>query len=157
MTTTSSQSTGNGATSPVPRPQSTVAADESVGELVRDASMHLSTLIRSEVELAKTEVVGTVKRAGISIALFVVAGAIVLYALTFGFIAYAEGLQSLGLAASYAFTIVFATLVLLAAVLAFVGYRLIKRLNKPERTLTTVKDTAAWAKHPTKANGADNS
>lgn len=148
MTSTSSQHTGNGATPPAPRPQSTV--DESVGELVRDASTHLSTLIRSEIELAKTELIGTVKRAGISIALFVVAGAIILYALTFGFISYGEGLQSLGLAASYSFAIVFGTLVLLAGVLGFIGFMFIKRLGKPERTLTTVKDTAAWAKHPTK-------
>lgn len=152
MTTMSSQNTGNGATSPAPRPQSTVESTESVGELVRDASTHLSTLIRSEIELAKTEMVSTVKRAGISIALFVVAGAIVLYALTFGFISYGEGLQSVGLARSYSYAIVFGTLLLLAAILALVGYRLVKRLSKPERTLTTVKDTAAWAKHPTKPN-----
>jgi hypothetical protein len=152
VTTTNSQNTGNGANPPAPRPQSTVAADESVGELVRDASTHLSTLIRSEIELAKTELIGTVKRAGISIALFVVAGAIILYALTFGFISYGAGLESTGLAASYSFAIVFGTLFLLAGVLAFVGFRFIKRLGKPERTLTTVKDTAAWAKHPTKPN-----
>ena len=37
----------------------------SVGELVRQASEHVSTLVRGEVELAKAELTGTVKRAGI--------------------------------------------------------------------------------------------
>ena len=37
----------------------------SVGELVRQASEHVSTLVRGEIELAKTELTGSVKRAGI--------------------------------------------------------------------------------------------
>jgi hypothetical protein len=128
-----------------------IADEQSVGDLVRDASTHMSTLVRSEIELAKLELVSSVKKAGISIALFVVAGAILIYALTFGFISYAEGLKSLGLDSSYAFAIVFGTLALVAVILAIIGRALIKRVHKPERTMTTVKDTADWIKHPTKA------
>jgi TRAP-type C4-dicarboxylate transport system permease small subunit len=108
--------------------------------------------MRSEIELAKTELTGTVKKAGISGALFGVAAAIALYALTFGFIALAEGIHTLGLSRWLAYLIVFVGLLLVAGIAALIGLRMIKRVGKPERTMTTVKDTAAWAKHPTKAN-----
>ncbi len=128
-----------------------IADEQSVGDLVRDASTHMSTLVRSEIELAKLELVSSVKKAGIGAALFGLAGALLVYALTFGFISYAEGLHSLGLAISYCYAIVFGSLVVVAAILAIIGRALIKRVHKPERTMTTVKDTADWIKHPTKA------
>ncbi|HEX3812202.1 MAG TPA: phage holin family protein [Mycobacteriales bacterium] len=124
--------------------------DPSVGDLVKDASTHMSTLIRSEIELAKTELMGTVKKAGISIALFVVAAAVLLFSLTFAFIGLAEGIHALGLYRWASYLTVFGLLVLIAALAGFIGFRLIKRVSKPERTMTTVKDTASWAKHPTK-------
>jgi len=45
--------------SPVELPQ---LADASLGELVREAATHFSTLFRSEVELAKAEVTREVRK-----------------------------------------------------------------------------------------------
>ena len=127
------------------------AAGPSIGQLAADASTHLSTIIRGEVELAKTELKVSVKNAGVGIVLFVVAGVLLIYGLTFGLIALAEGLVSLGLWRWAAFLVVFGILVLVAAVLGFVGFRKVKKVKAPERTITTGKDTVAFLKHPTQA------
>lgn len=149
MSSALSEPTGRHAPSPaVPAP----AQDTSVGELVKEASTHLSTLMRSEIELAKIEVTATAKRAGISIALFALAGVVVLFSLTFAFVGLAEGLHAAGFYRWAAYLIVWGILLVIAAIAGLVGFLLIKRLRKPERTLATVKDTAAWAKHPTKAS-----
>ena len=47
--------------------------------------------------------------------------------------------------------IVFGVLALVAAVIAFVGLRKVKKVKAPERTITTTKDTVAYLKHPTSA------
>ena len=123
----------------------------SIGQLAADASTHLSTIIRGEVELAKTELKVSVKNAGVGVALFGAAAVLLIYGLTFGLIALAEGLITLGIWRWAAFLIVFAILVLLAAVLAFVGLRKVKRVKAPERTIKTSKDTVEFLKHPTQA------
>ncbi len=125
--------------------------EPTVGELVRDASTHFSTLVRGEIELAKTEMAREAKKAGTGAGLFGVAALVLAFSLTFGLIALAEGLVALGIWRWAAYLIVFGLLVLIAALAAFVGYRKVTRIGKPERTITTVKDTAEWAKHPTQA------
>ena len=39
-----------------------VPSDQSLGRLVGDATQHISTLVRAEMELAKSELVGEVKK-----------------------------------------------------------------------------------------------
>lgn len=121
--------------------------EPSVGDLVRDASMHASTLIRSEIELAKAELTATVKKAIIGGALFLVAAVVLLYSLTFGLVGAAEAIHSSGGMPRWAsYLLVLAGLWLIAGVASVIGLLLMKRMKKPERTLTTVRDTAAWAK-----------
>ncbi|MDT4951365.1 MAG: hypothetical protein QOJ37_3960, partial [Pseudonocardiales bacterium] len=48
-----------------PTPTGRHAAEPSLGELVSEASTHLSTLIRSEIELAKLELRSSVKNGGV--------------------------------------------------------------------------------------------
>jgi hypothetical protein len=135
-----------------------VAADESippapaqpsVGHLVRDASTQISALIRAEIELAKAELGETVKRGGIGAGLFAAATVVALLSLPFLFVTLAEVLVAVGLPRWSSYLIVWGVFVLLAALLALLGRRSVRRLRKPERTLTTVKDTARWARHPT--------
>ena len=119
----------------------------SVGELVSRASEHFSTLVRGEIELAKSEVTGSVKRAGIGGGLIAAAGAVLVFSVPFLFVVLAELWRWLS------YLIVWVLFLLIAAVLGFVGYRQVKKVRKPERTIETVKDTAAWAKHPTREAG----
>ncbi len=126
------------------------APETSIGQLAADASTQLSTIIRGEVELAKLELTTSIKKAGIGAAMFAAAGVILAYSLTFGLIALAEGIHSLGPWRWASYLIVFGALVILALLLVFIGIRMVKRVKSPERTIATTKDTMAYLKHPTK-------
>ena len=124
-------------------------AEPSVGELVRDASAHVSMLVRAEIELAKAEVSATAKRAGVGAGFVVAAGVIALLSLPFLFVTLAEVLVAVGLPRWSAYLIVWGLFVVVAAILGLIGYRVVRKLRAPERTIETVKETARWARHPT--------
>lgn len=126
----------------------------SVGELVRQASEHVSALVRAEVELAKSELSGSVKRAGVGGGMLAAAGAVLLFSVPFLFVVLAEVLVAIGLWRWLSYLIVWVFFLLIAGVLALLGRRQLKKVRKPERTLETVKDTAAWARHPTSTPAA---
>ena len=121
-------------TSPTGRP-----AEPSVGTLAKSAMTDMSTLIRSEIELAKTELATSAKRGGIGAAAFAAAGVMLAFAAVFFFIFVAELLAE-WLPRWAAFLIVFGILVLLAAVVGFIGYRQVKKIRKPEKTIETLQD-----------------
>ena len=115
-------------------------AEPSVGALAKSAMADMSTLIRSEVELAKAEVGTSVKRGGIGAAALAAAGVMAAFAAIFFFIALAEFLTWLGLVRWVSYLIVFALLLLLAGLAGLIGYRQIKKIKKPEKTLETLQD-----------------
>jgi len=121
----------------------------SVGELVRRASENVSTLVRAEIELAKTELSTTVKRAGVGGGLLAAAGAVVLFSIPFLFVVIAELLHFAGLWRWLSYLIVWVLFLLIAGILALIGRSQLKKIHKPERTIRTTRDTAAWARHPT--------
>ena len=114
--------------------------EPSIGSLVQSATADLSTLIRGEIELAKAEIGTSAKKAGVSVGLFSVAGVLAAFAGIFFFIALAEFLTWLGLARWISYLIVFALLLLVAGLAALIGLRMLKRIQKPERTLETLRD-----------------
>jgi uncharacterized membrane protein YqjE len=114
----------------------------SIGTLASDASRHLSTIVHGEIALAKAEIGASVKTAGTGAGMFVGALILVAYSLTFGLIALAEGLVSLGVWRWLAYLIVFVLLLIVAAVLVLVGRRMVKRIKAPEKTIAEAKQTA---------------
>jgi hypothetical protein len=122
-------------------------AEPTLGELVAQASEHLSTLVRSEVELAKVELRSTVKNAGTGAGAFIGAAVVLVFALTFGFFALAEGLAAAGLYRWLAFLVVFAFQLLVVGALVFLGIRKIKRVRAPQRTIETSRETVAYLRH----------
>lgn len=118
----------------------------SLGELVREATTHFSTLIRSEVELAKAEVSAEVRKGVRGSLFFVIALAILLFSLVFLFIALGEVLD-IWLPRWAAFSIVFIVMVLAAAVCALLGWRRMRSIRTPERTITSVKETGEVLTH----------
>jgi hypothetical protein len=101
-----------------------VSSDQSLGDLVALAAKDVSQLIRYEIDLAKTELRGDMRRVGLAGALGGVAafvGCLMLVLLCFAF---AYGLVALGIWTWAAFLIVAGTCVLLAG--AAVGIALIK-------------------------------
>jgi hypothetical protein len=117
-----------------------------MGQLVSEASTQVSTLIRSEIELAKLELRSTVKNAGTGAGLFAAAAVILVFSLTFGFFALAEGIAAAGIWRWAAFLIVFGLQLLTVALCAFLGIRKVKRVRAPERTIRTTKETVDYLK-----------
>jgi membrane protein implicated in regulation of membrane protease activity len=113
--------------------------EPSVGSLVQSAMADVSTLIRGEVELAKAEISTSAKKAGISVGLFAAAGVLLAFAGIYFFITVAE-LLDLWMPRWVAFLVVTVFLVLIAVVAALIGRRMLKKIEKPERTLETLHD-----------------
>ena len=107
----------------------------SIGTLVQEASKSFSTVLHGEIELAKLELTTSVKNAGAGVGFFVGAVVLVVFSLTFGLIALAEGLIALGIYPWAAFLIVFGLLLVLVGVLVFLGIRSVKRVKAPQRTI----------------------
>ncbi|MDQ2839089.1 MAG: phage holin family protein [Actinomycetota bacterium] len=115
------------------------SAQPSIGTLVAEAHESFSTLLHGEIELAKLEVKSSVKNAGVGAGMFAAAAVLLVFSLTFGLIALAEGLVALHLWRWVAYLIVFGFLVLLAGLLVFIGLRKVKRVKAPKQTIDTTK------------------
>ena len=130
-----------------PDPHQTDGSGEaSLGKLVADATESISTIIRGEVELAKLELRSSVKNVGTGVVFFAAAAVLLVFSLTFGFIALAEGLIAAGLWRWAGYLVVFGAMLLVIAMLVFFGIRKVKRVRAPERTIATSKDTVAYLK-----------
>ena len=117
--------------------------DASIGTLVKNASTHVSTLMRAEIELAKTEVTEQVKKAATGSGFFV-AALVLLLTSFFPFVFMWAKLISMWFGTKtwdwMGFLIVFVVLVVLAGLFAFLGYLKIKKIRKPQRTIDSVND-----------------
>ena len=111
----------------------------SISDLVKDASAQVSSLVRSEVELAKTEIATSAKKAGIGVGLFGAAAIILAYSSFFLFFTIAEALDTF-LPRWLAFLIVFLFVLLLVIILALVGVKQVKGVKKPEKTIESVSE-----------------
>jgi hypothetical protein len=115
--------------------ESVAAEEPTIGKLVVDASRDVSSLIQSEIALAKSELKVSVKAGGISIGLFAAAGFLSLLAIIMLSVAIAYFIHFTGLDLAWCFLIVFAAYVAVAGLLAFIGVRKIKQVKAPERAI----------------------
>jgi len=124
----------------------TSADGRSLGDLVGDIANDLTTLVKQEIELAKTEAKTEAAKAGKGVGLLGGAGmaahlALLFLSLTLMFVL--DSWMHTALAA------LIVTVIWLAAagVMAMVGRRELKSMNpKLETTQKTLKEDAAWAK-----------
>lgn len=116
--------------------------EQSIGTLARDVATHLSALVRGELELAKAEVVGEVRKALKGSVFFILALTVLAFSSFFLFFTLAEGLAAVGLWRWAAFGIVFLLMLVVAIVLALLGYLRVRKVRAPQRTIDTLKDTA---------------
>jgi hypothetical protein len=119
--------------------RSTGTDESSIGMLVQSAMADVSVLIRNEVELAKAEISRSAKKAGIGVAAFSVAGVMLAFAGIYFFFTVAEALD-LVLPRWAAFGIVTLALGGAAGLAALVGLRLVKKIEKPERTMESLRE-----------------
>jgi len=124
--------------------------DRSLGDLFADLSRQTTTLIRQEIELAKTEMTAKASRLGKDVA-SLGAGAAVAYA---GFLAIVYGvIVLLGTVLGN----LWLSALIVGAILAGVGFFLIQNGRQalqredltPRRTIESLKEDAEWAKDRT--------
>jgi fatty acid desaturase len=118
--------------------------DPTIGRLVSDASRDVSSLIRSEIKLAKAEVRLSAKAGGTGIAMFAAAAFFAVMALIMLSVAFAYLInwKGEGLALQWAFLIVFGVYLVIAALLAWIGLRKVKKVRAPERAIEQAQETS---------------
>ncbi len=120
--------------------------NNSTGELVKQLSNQLSTLIRRELDLAKAELTEKGKAAGVGAGMFGgagVVGLLALGALTAAVILLLDKAMDAWVAA----LIVAAVYAAFAGVLALAGRDRVREATPPaEQTIETVKEDVQWAK-----------
>ena len=130
---------------PVGAPE-TPGGERTLGQLVADASKDLSTIVRSEIALAKAELKRDVQAGVVGAAMFVVAGVFAFLAVILLLIAAAYGLVAAGLSPWLSFLIVGGALLLVGLLLVLVGKSRLGKIAPPERAIRTSKETVAALK-----------
>ncbi len=121
--------------------------DQSLGDLVALAAKDVSQLVRYEIELAKTELKGDVRRVGMAGALAGVAAFVGCLVLVLLCIAFAYGLVALGIWTWAAFLIVAGTCVLLAGVAVGIALLKVRHLSGLRKTRKTVTEGLGMLRH----------
>jgi hypothetical protein len=113
--------------------------DPSVGDLVKDATSQMSTLVRAEVELARAEITRDVKK-GLTGSVYFILALVVLFYSTFFFFFFVADLLDLWLQKWAADLIVFGLMLLTTGLLAFFGYLKVRKIRGPQKTIESVKE-----------------
>ncbi|MEB3034833.1 phage holin family protein [[Mycobacterium] nativiensis] len=127
------------ATIPLADPHA-LPADPSLGELVKDATAQLSTLVRAEVELARAEITRDVKK-GLTGSVFFIAALVVLFYSTFFFFFFVAELLDTWLQTWAAYLIVFGVMLAVTLALALLGFLRVRRIRGPRQTIESVRET----------------
>ncbi len=111
--------------------------EPTIGRLIKDAQTDFSTIMRKEIQLAKSELKVSVTAGGvgaglIGAALFVLVLAVIMLSVAF---AYFINWNGHGLDLHWAFLIVFFVYVLIAALLVFLAIRSFKKVKAPEKAI----------------------
>jgi hypothetical protein len=121
-------------------------ADQAVGDIIKNITDEVKTLVRDEMELAKHELIPAARNAGIGAGLFGAAGYFAICALSVLYFAAAFGLVAAGLAAWLAFVIVGGALFVIAGLCGLIGFVLVKRVKPPEHTIAQANKTVEEVK-----------
>ena len=121
--------------------------DRSLGELFGDLTRSMSTLVRQEIDLARTEMTARAGRLSRGAAMVGVGGAL-LYAAFFGAMtALILGLVAIGLDPWVAALLVTIVVAAVGGLLVATGLEALKKADLvPRRTIESVREDADWAK-----------
>nr|CAA9330378.1 MAG: protein of unknown function DUF1469 [uncultured Nocardioidaceae bacterium] len=116
--------------------------EPTLGKLVADATRDVSTLVQSEIALAKSELKVSVTAGGMGAALLGAAAflgllVIIFFSVTVAYLIHWNGS---GLDLHWAFLIVTVFYLVVAGVLAAVGIKKVKQVRAPRRTIATAKE-----------------
>ncbi|GAB2761389.1 hypothetical protein GCM10027020_12230 [Nocardioides salsibiostraticola] len=118
------------------------AEEPTIGRLVNDATQDLSSLIRKEIALAKSELKVSIGFGAVGAGLFAAAAflavlAVIMFSVA---IAYFINWNGSGLALHWAFLIVFGFYLLLAGLCVFVGIKKVKKVGPPKKAIAQGKE-----------------
>ena len=120
---------------------------KSAGEMMADVVSNLGNLVRNELDLARTELMGSVKSAGAAIAAILVAAILALTGLNVLTAWVISALIWAGLAPPWATLLVGIVLVVIAALIASSALTTLKNIGfVPKRTARNVQRDAAAVK-----------
>ena len=122
------------------RPGDAAEGQQSLGELVAAAAKDMSSLLRYEISLAKSEFKLDARRIGITAAIAVVALFVACLLVVLLCFAFAYGLMTLGIWDWAAFLIVAGACLLLIGLGGLVAYVIIRRVTGMQMTRKTVMD-----------------
>lgn len=125
--------------------QSHPSEGRSVGDIVGDITKDLTTLMRQEIELAKTEAKQDAAKAGKGAGMLAGAGVAAHLMLIFVSLALVYLLDNV-MPVELAALIVGVLWAIIAAVLALTGKKQLQSMNKLETTQKTLKEDVQWAK-----------
>jgi len=125
--------------------------DRSLGELFGELTRQMTTLVRQEVELARTEMTANASRVARSAAMLI-AGGVIAYAVVLALVAAVIiGLATLGMPAWLSALLVGAVVVIVGVILAQRGIQAVKGHDlAPRRTIETLKEDAELARGRTR-------
>jgi hypothetical protein len=115
--------------------------DASVAALVNSALADSQSLVKQQIELAKSEIAHSAKRAASTSGLMIGAGVLALHAFLFLLFASAFGLVAAGLPAWAGFLIVAGVLSVGTGVLISVGVSQAKQIGPPKRAISAAHET----------------
>ncbi len=123
------------------------STDRTLGQLVAQASEDIGSIVRQEIALAKVEIQGSLTHVKKGLPLLIGAAVLVPFALGLLFTAAAWGINAAGLPIWASFLIVGGALLVIAAILAFVGQKALSLANpKPTRAIANAEETISALK-----------
>ena len=120
--------------------------DPTIGRLVADATRDLSSLLHTEIALAKSELKVSVKNGGTGAGLFGGAAFMALLAVVMLSFAFAYFLTMTGLHPAWCFLIVFGAYLLIAGLMAYLGMKKVKQVRAPERAIHQAQEAKGLLK-----------
>lgn len=124
-----------------------VQGERSIGELFGDLAREISTLVRQEIALARSEMTQSATHAARDIGMLVVGG-LILYAGVLALVAAAILGVAVALPAWASALIIGVAVVALGGAMAWLGISALRREHlAPEQTIETVKEDAQWLKN----------
>ena len=120
-----------------------MSEQQSLGAMVKGVTEDISTLVRGEIELAKTELASTAKTAANGGGLLAAAGVMAFLGLVFLLLTLAWVLVQLGLPTWAGFGIVTLLLIIVAVILGLVGKKRLDTIKGPERSQASIEKTKA--------------
>jgi hypothetical protein len=111
--------------------------EPTIGRLIKDAQTEFSTLIRKEIQLAKSELKVSVNAGGTGVVLLLAASfllvlAVIMFSIAAAYLIHWNGD---GLALHWAYLIVCGFYTLLAVLLVLVGIKKFKKVKAPEKAI----------------------